>query len=368
MYLLIKPASGACNLRCKYCFYADEMKNREIPARAMLTPALFDVILDRAFAHLEQTGDRRLSIGFQGGEPTLVGLPFYEHAVSAVRKRKPASVRVEYFIQTNGTQIDTAWAKFLKENRFLVGLSLDGTAEIHDQLRMDAPGKGTHRSVLRAAEILRRQGCEFNILTVITEEIARHPVKVYNYYKKLGFLYQQYIPCISPLDGEALPFALSSEDYGKFLCTLFDLWYKDVLAGAQIYHREFENYIGILLGRYPEECGMIGRCSVQYLIESDGSVYPCDFYALDAYLLGNVTTDDFATLDARRTELQFIERSAALPDECMTCPYGILCRGGCYRNRDENGRNRFCSAYRALFAYALPRMQQLARIVAQQRG
>lgn len=364
MYLLIKPASGACNLRCRYCFYADEMKNRAVSQRPFLSEELFDTIVDRAITHMKDTGDRALSIGFQGGEPTLVGLPFFRHAVAYVKEKKPPSLRVEYFLQTNGSRIDDDWAAFLKEHGFLVGLSLDGNAEIHDKFRLDTAGKGTQKSVIRAAEILKKHGCDFNILTVITEDVARHPVKVYNYYKKLGFTYQQYIPCISPLDGEALPFELSAGDYGKFLCTLFDLWYKDVVAGETVYHREFENYIGILLGKYPEECGMIGRCSIQYLIESDGSVYPCDFYALDACHLGSVQKNSFREIDEARTALGFIERSTHLPDACMNCPYGILCRGGCYRNRDENGKNRFCEAYQMLFRHALPRMQHLAQMIA----
>ena len=360
MYLLIKPASGACNLRCRYCFYQDEMAHRETAVRPLMTEETLTVLLTRTAEHLAKTNDHTLSIGFQGGEPTLAGLPFYRFAVAQTKALIPRGVRVSFSIQTNGTLLDDDFCAFLAENRFLVGLSLDGTREIHDRLRVDGAENGTHSAVLRALKLLRKHRCDFNVLTVVTAELARHPTQVYHYYKKLSLSHQQYIPCIPPFDGADAPHALDPEDYGKFLCTLFDLWYKDLTHGEAVSHREFENYVGILTGRYPEECGMIGRCALQYVIESDGSVYPCDFYALDDHLLGNVRTSSFAEMDEAREKLQFIERSIPLPDECMHCPYGILCRGGCYRHRNADGKHRLCTAYRIFFPYALPRLKQIA--------
>ena len=364
MYLLIKPASGACNLRCNYCFYADEMRSRTIPARPFMSAELFRTIIEKAVAHLQATRDNTLSIGFQGGEPTLAGLPFFRSAVEAVRALAPRSVRVSFFLQTNGIAVDDEFAAFFAQNRFLIGLSLDGPSEIHNLHRLDPEGSGTQKTVLRAAAILKKHNCEFNILTVVTKECARHPQQIYRFFQKQGFTYQQYIPCIAPLDGTEMPYALTAEEYGSFLCRIFDLWYNDVAAGKQVYHREFENYVGILLGRPPEECGMVGCCSLQYLIESDGLVYPCDFYALDDHLLGDLKTDDFKGIDEKRKEMRFIERSYILPDECRKCEYVSLCRGGCYRNRDESGKNRFCAAYRTFFPYALPRMLDLAKRLA----
>jgi len=366
MYLLIKPSSGACNLRCRYCFYADEMNCREVAKRPFMTKELFALIIDKAVAHLtsQNNPDRNLSIGFQGGEPTLSGLDFFRFAVRCVKDTVPKEINVAYFLQTNGMTVDEEWAKFFKENNFLIGLSIDGNGELHDKNRIDANGAGTYKRVNESARILKKYGCDFNILTVVTRETARYPQKIYNYYKRLGFPFQQYIPCISPLDGEETVFALTADRYGDFLCKLFDMWYADVMSGNIIYNREFENYVGILLGRVPEECGMVGVCSVQYLIESDGSVYPCDFYALDECLLGNLSSDSFADIDRERERTGFIERSRKLPDECMSCKYLPLCRGGCYRNRDNSGKNRFCLAYKRFFAYALPKLQSVARMIA----
>lgn len=380
MYLLIKAASGACNMRCRYCFYADEMARRSVAARPFMTAEQIDVIIGRALDRVSGFTDpraRTLSLGFQGGEPTLAGLGFFRAAAESVARRNVNNIPVSWFLQTNGTLIDEEWANFLAKNHFLVGLSLDGTPEMHDKNRITAGGKGTHSSVLRAARYLRQAGAEFNILTVLTGDNARSPEKLYNYYKKQGFVWQQFIPCIAPLetaddvagdnDISDASHALSAGRYGDFLCRLFDLWYADIMAGKHIYNREFENWIGILAGVEPEDCGMRGTCSEQYLIESDGSVYPCDFYALDEFLIGNVLTDSFEEIDEKREKIGFIAGSTTLSPECHECRWAPLCRGGCRRNRDENGKNRFCEAYRRLFDHAAPRMAALADAVRRRR-
>ena len=373
MYLLIKPASGACNLRCRYCFYADEMACRSVASRPFMTAEQIDVIIGRALDRVSGFTDpraRTLSLGFQGGEPTLAGLDFFREAVASAARRNTGNIPISWFLQTNGTLIDGEWAEFLAKNHFLVGLSLDGTPDMHDKNRLSAAGKGTHASVLRAARYLREAGAEFNILTVLTGDNARSPEKLYNYYKKQGFVWQQFIPCIAPLEdgnSDTASHALSAGRYGDFLCRLFDLWYADIMAGKHIYNREFENWIGILAGVEPEDCGMRGICSEQYLIEADGSVYPCDFYALDEYAIGNILTESFDEIDEKREKTGFIAGSARLPAECHECRWAPLCRGGCRRNRDENGKNRFCGAYRQLFDHAAPRMVILADAVRRQR-
>lgn len=360
MYLLVKPASGACNLRCRYCFYADEMKCREEAVRPFMTAECFEKAVSKAYDHIALTGDRSLSVGFQGGEPTLAGLGFFRSAVAFAEKTRPDGVSLNWFIQTNGTLIDEEWAAFLAGKKFLCGLSFDGFPEVHDKNRVGRDGRGTSKDVLRAAKILNDAGAEFNILTVLTGEAARSPRKIWSFCEKNGFAWQQYIPCIAPLRGEDGPWTLGSARYGDFLCGLFDLWYEGIVSGRPVYNREFENWTGIIAGIEPEDCGMRGECSPQYLIESDGSVYPCDFYALDGYRLGNVMTDSFEDIDKARAESGFIEESRRLPDACKECKWYFLCRGGCRRNRDSVGLNRFCEGYVKFFEHAYPRMKKLA--------
>ena len=368
MYLLIKPASGACNLRCRYCFYSDEMNNREAGVRHVMTFDTADAVISRAFDQLSSLppAGRTLSLGFQGGEPTLAGLDFFRRITELVRTRNHG-INVMYFIQTNGTLLNDEWAEFLHAENFLVGLSLDGTPEIHDKNRITADGKGTHSTVMRAAKLLSSHNVNFNILTVLTGDAARSAGKIYNFYKKNGFEWQQFIPCLAPIDKADTPWALTPEKYGTFLCRTFDLWYRDFLSGTQVYNREFDNWVGIIAGYPPEDCGMRGICSPQYLIESDGSVYPCDFYAMDSYLLGNIRSDSFGDIDKKREEIGFIAESAVLNEKCGDCRWKFLCRGGCKRNRSENGLNRFCSAYITFFDYAYPRLCEAAKIIARRR-
>lgn len=369
MYLLIKPASGACNLRCRYCFYSDEMENREHAVRRFMSPGDFRVIAEKAIARESAPdGSGSVSFGFQGGEPTLAGLGFFRSAVDTVKElnRGPDGrklVSVSWFIQTNGMLIDREWAGFLAENGFLTGLSMDGIPEIHDKNRVKPDGKGTHGAVMKAAKLLRDAGAEFNILTVLTGETARSGRKIYNFYKKNGFVWQQYIPCVAPLGGEDTVWTLGAARYGDFLCDIFDLWYNDVTSEREVYNREFENWVGILAGIEPEDCGMRGVCSPQYLIEADGSVYPCDFYALDEYLIGNILTDSFDEIEKKRRETGFIAASEKLPEKCLGCEWLSLCRGGCRRNRGPDGLNRFCGAYERFFPYAIERMRRLAAAI-----
>ena len=191
--------------------------------------------------------------------------------------------------------------------------------------------------------------------------------RIYNFYKKNGFDYLQFIACLDPLGEEpgSRDYSLTPQDYGQFLIRLFDLWYLDLQKGKQPYIRMFENYIALLLGQEPESCEQRGVCSIQFVTEADGSVYPCDFYVLDPYKMGNFREDTVEEMAKKGRESHFLDPSLTPALECQTCPYLFLCRGGCRRNRTElpNGElglNYFCPSYRAFFDACLPRMRQIA--------
>ncbi|MEG2087024.1 MAG: anaerobic sulfatase maturase [Angelakisella sp.] len=367
--LLIKPASGLCNMRCRYCFYADETQNRAVESFGIMTGDTLEKLVVAALTYF--TGE--CTFAFQGGEPTLAGLPFFRTLIALVKEHNVRRLKVHYAIQTNGYVIDDEWAEFVGENNFLVGLSLDGTKELHDSLRPDAAGNGTYHRVLHAAQLLERHHVEYNLLTVVTAPLAKKIGSVYGFYKRSGFRYQQYIACLDPLGEQrgGHAYSLTPADYEYFLKTLFDRWYQDVRRGEFVYNRYFENLVGMLLGQPPESCGMAGFCSQQWVVEADGGVYPCDFYVLDEYKLGNLCTDSFPQLEQRRQELGFVEQSRVQAPECAQCRWYSLCRGGCRRDRDQMdgtlGLNYFCSAYRAFFQYAYPRLEEIARTV-QQNG
>lgn len=360
--ILIKPASSNCNMRCSYCFYADEAMNRSVYSFGMMTEQTLEEVVRKAIAFAEGS----LHIGFQGGEPTLRGLPFFRLCASLVRKYNDKGLRVSFAMQTNGILLDEEWAEFLREEHFLVGLSLDGTQAIHDRMRKDANRHGTFERVLAAADLLKRYKVDFNVLTVVTAHAAKNIDRIYSFFRKNELLYQQYIPCLDPL-GEPrglADYSLTPALYARFMKDLFDLWYDDVLHGRFIYIRHLENLLGIVSGHRPEHCGMLGRCSMQSVIEADGSVYPCDFYVLDSYKLGNLTTDDYPQIMERLEKSMFIQESLFVSPECRSCQWARVCRGGCRRDRDAGGKialNYFCSAYKQFYPYAMPRLLQLMR-------
>lgn len=357
--LLLKPASGRCNMRCRYCFYADEKSRRDVADYGMMDESTLEAIIKKALSHAEGA----CTFGFQGGEPTLRGLDFFKTVVALQKKHNVNGVRVDNALQTNGLLLDDNWAEFLAREGFLVGLSMDGMAGVHNKNRVDARGEGTLARVLASAETLRRHNVTFNVLTVVTNDTADKIGLIYDFFMRHELRWQQYIPCLDPL-GENMGW-LTTEKYALFLKGLFDRWAADVARGNFIYIRQFENYVGMLLGKPAESCGMMGYCGMQYAVEADGSAYPCDFYIVDAYRLGNFLTDDFDILDQNRARLRFVEDSAQKDKECRACPYFPLCRGGCRRDRDAGGgalgRTRFCEAYKAFFAYALPRLTAIAR-------
>ena len=370
--LLIKPASGSCNMRCRYCFHTDEAENRAVASMGRMTPEAMRHIADKALAWAD--GD--CTFAFQGGEPSLAGLDFFRSLTDYVSAHpNPRGVRVHYAFQTNGYALDEAWAQWFAQNKVLVGISLDGPKELHDRYRVDRAGKGTFNRVMASIRLLERHGVDFNILTVVSAANARRGRQVYEFFKKQGFRYQQYIECLDPI-GQAPggnEYSLTPERYGAFLKAVFDAWYLDMKAGRYVYNRYFENLMMLLSGQAPESCNLQGVCAPQWVIEADGSVYPCDFYALDRWRLGNILTDSFPEMEQKRQELGFIQWSRRLPEPCRACRYVMLCRNGCRRNRepvtaDSTGKNYFCEAYREFLDYAAPRLMEVYQLLRRRAG
>lgn len=364
LHLLIKPASGACNLRCRYCFYYDLTQKRETACYGMMTPNTLEQIIQKALDY----ADDDLTIAYQGGEPTLVGLDFYRESIRFQNQYNHKHLRIHNAIQTNGFALDEEWAKFFAEHHFLVGVSVDGTSKTHDAFRLDPKGKDSFSKVMKNIRLLEKYHVDFNILTVVHAFTAKNIQEIYRFYKAKHFQYLQFIPCLDPMGEEPGKeiYSLTPKAYGEFLCKLFDLWYDDLLHGNEVHIRQFENYVEMLLGYPPESCGMSGICSFQHVIEADGTVYPCDFYVMDGYELGNLTACSFDDIQKRRQEIQFIEESTVIDPKCRDCAYYSICRGGCKRYREPrlDGKlrlNCFCESYQLFFSYAGSRLVQLSK-------
>ena len=355
--VMIKPVSGICNMRCRYCFYADEMKRREVA----ISPRMSDALLDVTVRRVIRSADSAVHFLFQGGEPTLIGLPFFERLVQLEQKYNTRALRITNAVQTNGYDLSDEMIAFFAKEHFLVGVSLDGTAQTHDLMRPDAAGRPTASVVRKTIERLREAGVSVNVLCVVNGEVARRPSEVFD--ALAPYEYIQFIPCLDGLDGQTRDYSLSGEAYLAFLKETFDRYHLAYTEGRPVSIRTFDNWIAMLMGMPPENCAMVGRCGPSLVIESDGSVYPCDFYMLDQYKLGNLNTDTLAQIDARRKEIGFIEQSCAVDEKCKICKWYQLCRGGCRRDRDYYqdgiGRNYYCAAYERFFEYAWPKLGEV---------
>ena len=362
MVLLIKPASGLCNLRCKYCFYNDLVDLRGGDAGRIMDAATAEALIVKAFTFAQNS----ITFAFQGGEPTLCGLPFFERFTELVKEHNTKKLTVQYAIQTNGMAVDDAFAAFFHKHRFLVGLSLDGTKDSNDMFRMDAKGNGSYSRIIKAAGLLNKYKVDFNILTVVTAQTARHIERIYNHFKQCGFYYMQFIPCLDPLGTE--PFqqkhSLTPAHYEQFLKKLVVLWHRDILSGQPVSIRFFDNLAGILAGYPSEQCGMHGQCGGQYVIEHDGTVYPCDFYCVENWRTGNILSIDFEGITQSDNRKRFIESSKYTTPACKTCPVYALCRGGCRRDRDHEldgvaGDNVYCAALKSFYTFARPYLTEV---------
>ena len=362
--ILIKPVSGLCNMRCDYCFYCDEMEKRNTPSYGMMSEETLRKVIRRS---MFQAGEE-ICFAFQGGEPLLRGIPFYEKVVELEKRFNRNHARVVNTVQTNGLNLNEEWCRLFRKHNFLVGVSLDGVREIHDRYRRDASGEPTYDRIRRNIGLLEKYGVEYNILTVVTAQATERIEEIYREYARNGWKYQQYIACLDPLGEEpgGKEYSLTPEMYGEFLIRLFRLWDKDWKKGRAPYIRQFENYIGILMGYEPEACEQRGVCSVQCVAEADGSAYPCDFYVLDEYCLGNYNQDSVDKMLDSETAREFVRRSLQTDEKCRECPWQSLCRGGCQRRRvksGEDGRSRdyLCGGYRMFFEKCSKRMEEIAR-------
>lgn len=363
---LIKPASGSCNMQCRYCFYADEMQNRAHASFGIMSLTTMHALIDQALCY----ADDDCTFEFQGGEPTLAGIEFFRDFTSYVHAHaNPKKVRIHYAFQTNGLLLDANWIQWFLDHDVLVGISLDGPKKIHDRYRLDHEQNGTFTRTMAAIRLLEQKHVNFNILTVVTNTSCYKGKQIYEFFSKNNLNFQQYIECLDPLALQrgVSEYSLTPQQYETFLKDIFDAWYSDIKAGHYVYNRYFDNLMMILGRRNPESCNLHGFCGPQWVIEADGSVYPCDFYVLDEWKLGNILENTFEELEHARQVSGFVTCSKPLPEDCRKCKWLMLCRNGCRRNRllledGSYGKNYFCQAYAGFLEYAVPRLYEIYQI------
>lgn len=347
--IMIKPSSSLCNLRCKYCFYCDVAAQREDFSFGIMKKETAENLIKSA---LSFANGESVAFAFQGGEPLMAGVEYFENFVDTVKKYNTKKSRIFYSIQTNGTFVDDRWAAFFRKNEFLVGLSLDGDYE-RNKFRVDANGQNAYYKIIKAADKFKKHGVEFNILTVLTGFCAQNSEKIYKFFRDNGYKYLQFIPCLRPFgDKSESELYMTDEEYADFLIRIFNLYVKDFLRGNYVSIRQFDNYVRLFLGDRAEQCGMCGHCTHQFVAEGNGNIYPCDFYCTDEWLLGNINETDLCSMANSQKARDFIMESLKVPEECKKCRYYPLCRaGGCKRQRSDID---YCKAYKKFFSSCLP--------------
>lgn len=323
--LLIKPASGQCNSSCQYCFYDDLLKEKIKPVHSLMSTTTLEAVIKKGMS----LAKRCLILSFQGGEPLLAGLDYFNNVIKLVNMQK-SNLEVKYAIQTNGLLLDEKWCSFLKNNHFLVGLSLDGPQEVHNKNRQN------FNQVFSKIKLLKQYHIEFSILSVVTKNNYFDIKKTYTFFKENDLRFLQFIPCL-PLYNEKLndKFTLNNEEYFWFLDNLFTLWSKDIVSKEPISIRYFDNLVGLLLNIPTNLCDLNNGCGNTLVIEANGDVYPCDFYVEKKYLLGNINDSPLQEIYNNPLLAQF-KKQAQAALECKTCLYYFLCYGGCQRYRNNS--------------------------------
>lgn len=360
-FLLIKPAGPDCNLRCDYCFYL---------ARKSLFPGtkihrMGEDILANLVEQALSRSETPVTFCWQGGEPTLMGLDFFKKAASL--QERYAKTGYSNSMQTNGILIDRNWAQFFFKNHYLIGLSLDGPQHIHDRRRKSGAGVGSWKTALNRVKILLAEGVDVNALCVVNSYSVEYPEEIYDFFKSIGIVYMQFIPCLERDAGQPsrlTPFSMDPEKYGIFLVRLFDLWradFKNKLPTTFI--RLFDSLFYTYVGMTPPDCHQYETCGNYLVVEHNGDVFPCDFYVEPARRLGNIRDDTLLNMLNSKQQEEFGNLKKVLPAGCAVCPWLAKCFGGCPRERGFNGdsRNILCGSLKRFFAHADDFFKELAK-------
>ncbi len=303
------------------------------------------------------------SFGWQGGEPTLMGLDFFKKAVEFQKKYAPPNAKISNGLQTNATLIDQSMAKFFAENNFLLGVSLDGPNKVHNKFRLTIDGKPTHSKVMEGINFLHNAKAEFNILCLVNSENVDKPKELYKYYREKEFNFLQFIPCVEYDEkGDLTHYSITGKQWGEFLCEIFDLWYKKDTRKISIRH--FDSVLNYLvMGQYTE-CTMDKDCRQYFVVEYDGGIYPCDFFVEKEFKLGNINSTSWEDALISPIYENFGRKKSKWNSKCNNCKWLKLCHGDCQKMRGPYARpdtlSTLCEGWQTFYEHTMKRFEQLA--------
>ncbi len=359
--LLIKPSGSDCNLNCRYCFYINRASDIGHGRQRMSYDVLEKLIKDYIKLKLPF-----FSFAWQGGEPTLMGLDFYRKVVELQHKYCAPGQQVSNSIQTNAVLLDEEWCKFLCENKFLAGISIDGPRRLHDYYRLDLAGNGTFERVMQSVERCKKHNVEFNTLTLINNVTADYPDEIFDFLINLGVRYMQFISCveIDPQTGQVADFSVSPKQYGNFLCRIFDRWMKFGPQNLSI--RDFDSILNYCLSGRHTLCTFDRQCSDYIVIEHTGDVFGCDFFVDLKWRVGNIMKTPIENLASDAATMDLMQNKRKLCSKCFACRHLAVCWGGCLKDRIPlepkkfNSESYFCESYCKFFDYSMPRFIKVA--------
>ncbi|MEX2682906.1 MAG: anaerobic sulfatase maturase [Candidatus Sigynarchaeota archaeon] len=368
-HVMIKPAGASCNLACQYCFY--------LPKKALYPgkqTRMDDAVLE-AFTrqYIEAQAVPEVTFGWQGGEPLLMGLDFFKKAIFFQQKYKRPGIKVSNTMQTNGTLLDDAWGRFLHDNGFLVGISIDGPPAIHDMYRKDRAGNPSFKRVRQGVNVLKRHHVDFNVLCCVHAGNEHHPVEVYTYLRDaIKAQFVQFIPVVEREGQGVSKRSVSGQGWGSFLIGVFNEWVRHDVG--RVFVQTFDAALASWMHVPPAVCVYAETCGAALALEHNGDMYACDHYVDPAHFLGNIMVDGLKKSIASAVQERFgLDKRDKLPRQCIECDYLFACNGECPRNRIKkeagsgNPVNHLCEGYKAFFAHVDPYMRFMAWEVANAR-
>ncbi|MGR5063513.1 anaerobic sulfatase maturase [Photobacterium sp. DNB22_13_2] len=379
-HVMAKPSSSVCNLDCTYCFYLE--KENLYPERK----SRWQMSEETLEAYVKQyidanSSSETIEFSWQGGEPTMMGLDFFRKAVELQQKYK-LNHRITNAFQTNGLLIDDEWCQFFKQNNFLIGVSIDGPAHLHDHFRVTRAGKASHDKVMAAIAKMKKHGVEFNTLTVLNSENVKYPEEVYDFLVGIGSTFLQFIPIVereakqetedglflvSPeyqAEADVTEWSVPSLAYGQFLNRVFDRWVKKDVG--RIFVNTFDSTLATWCNEPSGICVQSETCGHAFILESNGDMYNCDHFVYPEHKLGNIHSDPIQDLNQTDKAVTFgMDKKDKLTLQCRRCPYRMQCHGGCPKHRfsrseaGQEGHSYFCAGYYAFFAHSEAKMKQM---------
>lgn len=374
VYLMCKPAGAACNLACHYCYYLEKSKyyadapGGNVSPRRVMSDEMLEIFIRR---YIEAQPGQHVQFTWHGGETLLRPVEFYRRAISLQNKYGRDKI-IENCIQTNGLLLNDEWCRFFRDNGWLVGISIDGPEEFHDEYRRGRGGEPTFRRVMKGIRLLQRNNVEWNALAVVNDYNADYPDEFYNFFKQIGCRYIQFTPVVERMTRSGLAsvdepqatitgFSVAPRQWGEFLCRLFDLWVREDVGSTFI--QLFDATLANWAGYQPGVCTLARTCGHAAVMEYDGEVYSCDHFVFPAYRLGNLRDTPLAEMMMSPRQISFgAAKQDSLTDECRRCRWINICNGECPRNRfavssdGQPGMNYLCEGYRMFFSHVAPYM------------